>query len=71
MIGRTGTTRALSLISFTLLAAVVAPACGEADSDVDDDAVGGSAGGGGKAASGGSKATTGGATAKGGGVLRA
>ena len=46
MIGRTGTTRALSLISFTLLAAVVAAACGEADSDVDDDAGGGSGGAG-------------------------
>jgi hypothetical protein len=66
MIGRTGTTRALSLISLAVLGAVVAPACGETDSD--DDGVGGSAGGGGKATtSGGSKATTGGAaTAKGG-----
>jgi hypothetical protein len=65
MIGKTGTTRALSLISLALLGAVVAPACGEADSD--DDGFGGSAGGGGKATSGGSKATTGGAaTAKGG-----
>ena len=66
MIGKTGTTRALSLISLAVLGAVVAPACGETDSD--DDGVGGSAGGGGKATtSGGSKATTGGAaTAKGG-----